>query len=186
MTDRDGSFPETPAGPFERPPRSFVDGDGQTIELVETDLAGEQRDAVVAMYERFDPADRAQGIPPIERDAIERWLDELICEHCLNVVARDGDRVIGHAMAVPDETGTPETIDAYELAIFVESAYQNVGIGTELTSALLGDAAAADVEYVWLTVERWNDPAVAVYREVGFEVVESTSFELEMAIRLTA
>ncbi|MFW6436041.1 MAG: N-acetyltransferase family protein [Halococcoides sp.] len=186
MTDRDGSFPETPAGPFERPPRSIVDADGHEIDLVRTDLAGPDRDALVAMYERFDPADRAQGIPPVECDAIDRWLDDLLCEHCLNVVARDGDRIVAHAMAVPDENGTPESIDAYELAIFVESAYQDVGIGTELTKTLLGDAAAADVEYVWLTVERWNEPAVAVYREIGFEVVESTSFELEMAIRLSA
>lgn len=184
MTDDDASFPETPAGPFERPPRSITDEEDRTIELSIADVDGADREAVIAMYERFDSADRAQGIPPVDREAIERWLDRLTCGDCLNVIATHENHVIGHAMAVPDEKSTPETIDAYELAIFVEKGYQGAGVGTELTHALLGEVAAAGVEYVWLTVERWNDPAVAVYQTAGFEVIDSSSFELEMAIRL--
>ncbi|MFB6162117.1 MAG: N-acetyltransferase family protein [Halococcoides sp.] len=186
MTDSADSFPDAIAGPFERPPRTFVDDTDRRIDIETADPdATDDRGPLVDMYQRFDPADRAQGIPPIEADAIERWLDRLTCGDCLNLVARDDDQVVGHSMAVPDEGGTPETIEAYELAIFVEKPYQGAGIGTALTEALLGEAAAAGVQYVWLTVERWNDPAVAVYRDIGFEVVESSSFELEMAIRLT-
>ena len=37
---------------------------------------------------------------------------------------------------------------------------------------------------MWLTVERWNDPAIALYRKVGFETTNTESFEIEMSIRL--
>jgi ribosomal protein S18 acetylase RimI-like enzyme len=37
---------------------------------------------------------------------------------------------------------------------------------------------------VWLTVERWNRPAVNLYEETGFETSDAESFELEMTVRL--
>jgi len=37
---------------------------------------------------------------------------------------------------------------------------------------------------VWLTVERWNRAAVALYEDVGFERSGTESFELEMSLRL--
>ncbi|PSP85886.1 hypothetical protein BRC83_01995 [Halobacteriales archaeon QS_1_68_17] len=57
-------------------------------------------------------------------------------------------------------------------------------IGTVLLEQLLGLAAETGVERVWLTVERWNEPAIALYEKVGFEVSDAQSFEMEMAIRL--
>ena len=42
----------------------------------------------------------------------------------------------------------------------------------------------AGVERIWLTVERWNAPAIALYRKMGFEASDTDSFELEMAARL--
>jgi len=35
-----------------------------------------------------------------------------------------------------------------------------------------------------LTVERWNNPAIALYERVGFESTGTESFEQEMAILL--
>ncbi len=37
---------------------------------------------------------------------------------------------------------------------------------------------------MWLTVERWNDPAISLYEKVGFEISSAESFEIEMAIRI--
>jgi ribosomal protein S18 acetylase RimI-like enzyme len=130
------------------------------------------------MYERFDPADRAQGIPPTGRDRIERWLGTLFDAEAINVLAWHGDEVAGHATLVPDDDG------AVELAIFVHQDYQRAGIGWQLIQHLLGEGAERGVERVWLTVERWNDAAIGRYREVGFERTGADRFETEMSLRL--
>jgi GNAT superfamily N-acetyltransferase len=169
-------FPDEPADEFPAPPRTVTDREGRDIDLR---TAGEDdREQLVEMYLDFDPADRAQGIPPIKEHAIDRWLDTILSEECINVVAtHDGDAA-GHATLVPDDRGE------YELAIFVLQAYQGAGIGTLLLETLLGQGQAEEIEKVWLTVERWNDPAIALYRKVGFETRNAESFEIEMAIRL--
>ncbi|MFC6731478.1 MULTISPECIES: GNAT family N-acetyltransferase [unclassified Haladaptatus] len=168
-------YPEEVAGPFEKPPRSVTDKDGREI-AVET-YDGEDVSDLVAMYTEFDPADRAQGIPPVREEGIREWLENIVPKG-YNVVARNEGDVIGHATLVPDGE------EAYELAIFVLHDYQGAGIGSALLTALLGEGAARGVEKVWLTVERWNAAAIGLYHKVGFETSGSESFELEMSIRL--
>ncbi|MFB6131341.1 MAG: N-acetyltransferase family protein [Salinigranum sp.] len=170
-------FPEETAGPFEPPPVAFTDAEGREIEVCAHEGNDETREALVEMYLAFDPADRAQGIPPSKEGRIREWLDAILGEGCLNVIAWHGDRAIGHATLVPDG-------DAYELAIFVLQDYQGAGIGTTLIRALLGHGEEEDVERVWLSVERWNHPAMALYKKIGFETCGDESFELEMALRL--
>lgn len=169
-------FPDETVGPFPEPPRTFEDGDGRSIHIERS--TSEDAPGLVEMYREFDPADRAQGIPPVKEEAIERWLDTVLAEDCVNVVARHDGATVGHATLVPDgDVG-------YELAIFVLSEYQGAGIGTELVETLLGLGQAEGIEKVWLTVERWNDPAIALYKKVGFETSDAERFELEMGIRL--
>ncbi|MBX0322801.1 GNAT family N-acetyltransferase [Halomicroarcula sp. F13] len=170
------TYPDEPAGEFPTPPRTVTDKEGRDVELVPADEA--DREAVVAMYVDFDPADRAQGIPPAKEAGIRDWLDTILDGDCVNVVARyDGD-VVGHATLVPDRHGE------HELAIFVLQSFQGAGIGTALVETLLGQGQHAGIEKVWLTVERWNDAAANLYRKVGFETSNAESFEIEMAIRL--
>ena len=154
----------------------FEDAEGRSIEVRRYDPA--DREALVKMYLAFDPADRAQGIPPGGRDRIGTWLDDVLAGECLNVVARHDGGVVAHATLVPADDGS------YELAVFVLQAYQGAGIGTRLLEALLGHAREAGVERVWLTVERWNRAAVSLYEGLGFETSNAESFELEMSIRL--
>ncbi|MFB6155111.1 MAG: N-acetyltransferase family protein [Haloferacaceae archaeon] len=168
-------YPEEPSGPFEDPPVEFTDADGREVVIREYEPG--DRDALVAMYGAFDPADRAQGIPPSDERRIAEWLDHILTEDCLNVVAWHGTEAAGHATLVPDG-------ESYELAIFVLQDYQRAGIGTRLLKALLGYGQRAGVEKVWLTVERWNRAAVSLYKKVGFETCDAESFELEMAIRI--
>jgi len=174
MSER--TYPDEPADPFPAPPLSFTDGDGReiTVETTDRDIF----ESLVEMYVAFDPADRAQGIPPVKEEAIREWLDTLLTEGSLNVVARHDDGPVGHAILVPDRG------DAYELAVFVLGAYQSAGIGTQLLQALLGYGQREGVDRVWLTVERWNEPAIALYEKLGFVTSDTESFELEMAIRL--
>jgi ribosomal protein S18 acetylase RimI-like enzyme len=170
-------YPDEVAGPFESPPFTFEDREGRDIEIRPHDGSDEEFEALVEMYTAFDPADRAQGIPPGQERRIRDWLDNILGEDCLNVVAWDGEDAAGHATLVPDG-------DASELAIFVLQAYQEAGIGTYLMEVLLGHGAENGVEKVWLTVERWNRAAVGLYKKMGFETSDSESFELEMTLRL--
>jgi GNAT superfamily N-acetyltransferase len=177
--NRDRNYPETVAGPFESPPFSFEDREGREIELRPYDGGDEEFEALVAMYVAFDPADRAQGIPPGDEKRIRTWLEGLVEKGSLNVIAWNDDTVAGHATLVPDE-------DTYELAIFVLQAYQESGIGTRLMRGLLGYGADNGVDRVWLSVERWNKPAVGLYEKLGFEISDSESFEMEMSARIAS
>lgn len=168
-------YPEEPAGPFDVPPMAFEDREGRDIEI--RVYEPEEFEALCEMYVSFDPADRAQGIPPAREERVRSWLD-VIVEGGQDVIAAEGERVVGHATLVPDgDEGT-------ELAIFVHQEYQGAGIGSRLIRALLGHGQREGAEKVWLTVERWNHPAVNLYEAVGFEASSVESFELEMTLRL--
>lgn len=178
-------YPDEPVGPFPSPPRSITDGEGRSVRIravgpgddaLDPDRAFEP---LVEMYVDFDPADRAQGLPPTGDRRVRDWVEELLETDAHNVVATVGSAVVGHAVLVPDE-------EVHELAIFVHHEYQEAGIGTALLRTLLGHAADRGIDRVWLTVERWNTPAVNLYEKVGFEVSSEEGFELEMAIRLDA
>lgn len=168
-------FPTSVMGPYEPPPREFTDKQGRTIEIHRFD--GEV-ESLIDMYVQFNPEDRAQGIPPSSEDRITSWIENLLREECINVVAWYGNEIVGHATLVPDQS------NGYELAIFVIRDYQESGIGTELIKALLGAGYEDNIKKVWLSVERWNDAAINLYRKVGFEPMDSGSFELEMAGRI--
>jgi len=177
MTE-DRRYPAATSGPFEEPPLSFADREGRTIEIRPYDGSAAAFEALVEMYTAFDPSDRAQGIPPGQESRVRTWLEGILAEDCLNVIAWDGETAAGHSTLVPDGD------DDYELAIFVLQDYQEAGIGTHLIESLLGYGATHGIHKVWLTVERWNHPAVSLYEKVGFETTGAESFELEMAIRL--
>lgn len=179
-------YPDEPAGTFERPPMTFTDAHGREIVIrvyEDENTTGESStpesefDALYGMYVAFDPADRAQGIPPASESAIEQWLENILASG-YDIVAFHGEVCVGHATLVPDGD------DAHELAIFVLDTHQQAGIGSRLMETLLGHAQRADVERVWLTVERWNDAAIALYRKFGFETCDTQSFEIEMSLRL--
>lgn len=170
-------YPDAVAGPFPVPPRTLTDRADRPIDVGILDPDDDRVPDLADMYEHFDPADRAQGIPPGTRGAIEEWL-EVVLASGPDVLAQHGDRVVGHATLVNGSAAE------YELAIFVDGPYQGQGIGTALVESLLGLAAERGIERVWLTVERWNVPAISVYERVGFQRCEAGSFELEMTIRL--
>lgn len=168
------TYPDDPVGGYPTPPREFTDEEGRAVTARRLTDTG----ALVALYLAFDPADRAQGVPPTGEDAIREWVDRITCEGSVNVVARHDGRTVGHATLVGD--------GEYELAIFVLHSYQGAGIGTELLRTTLGAACEADIERVWLSVERWNRPAIALYETVGFEHVDNPSFGMEMTLQLEA
>jgi len=78
----------TDVSEFPTPPHVFEDRDGREVGIREYDG---DREALVRMYEGFDPDDRAQGIPPVREDALESWLDVIL--DGVNAVAWDADGV---------------------------------------------------------------------------------------------
>ena len=174
-------YPDEAKSGFPTPPRSFADREDREIRIEAVDE--DALDAVAEMYVAFDPADRAQGIPPAGEDRVYDWLDAIF-DDGINVAAFHGDDVAGHATLVPDEAHGQPGEHAYELAIFVLQASQRAGIGRELLVTLLGHGAEMGVDRVWLTVERWNGAAISLYKRTGFETVSTESFDIEMAIRL--
>lgn len=170
-------YADEPVGKtFPRPPRECTDKEGRELELRR--VTDDDIEALVEMYLSFDSADRAQGIPPSSEQKIRDWLDIVLADQALNVVAWDDETAVGHTMLVADED------ESYELAIFVQQRYQNAGIGTELMRTTLGAAQQRGIERIWLSVERWNKPAITLYEKVGFEPMSTASFEIEMTIRL--
>ena len=140
-------------------PATIEDGSGRAIRFAPYEPAA--RESLVDMYATFDPTQRAQGIPPVRRDAVESWLDSVL--EGPSLLAWHEDRVVGHVLFVPDGDG------AHELAIFVHQGYQDAGVGTALLRRGLDHARAAGVTRVWLSVTWGNDRARAVYRRAGFE-----------------
>lgn len=174
MTPR---YPDEPVDEdFSPPPQTFRDHEGREIRLER--LEPEDMEPLVEMYLSFDSEDRAQGIPPSGEEPIREWLEAVASERSLNVVAWDDGTVVGHTMLVRDTDGS------CELAIFVRSGYRSAGIGTQLMRATLGAAQERGIARVWLSVERWNKHAIALYEKLGFFRVDSPSFEIEMTIRL--
>ncbi|WP_136687808.1 GNAT family N-acetyltransferase [Halorhabdus amylolytica] len=155
---------------LEPPPVAFVDEEGRTIRIERSEG---DRDALVTMYEDFAPEDRAQGLPPVGRERIEKWLETI--EEGIHVVAWHDDQAVGHAALLAGE-------DDHELMIFVHQDYQLAGIGSRLIRALLGAGRRDGAENVWLCVRPSNAIAISLYRSVGFEAVGSGETELEMSL----
>ncbi|MFC7157163.1 GNAT family N-acetyltransferase [Halomarina halobia] len=161
---------ETAAGDFPLPPFEFTDGDAREVLVApyEGGPGDDEFEALRSMYDGWPRDTQSQGLPPIARTRTEQWLRDVL--DGVNTVAWHGETAVGHAMLVPDPDAGGEE---YELAVFVRPRYQGAGVGTRLVEGLLAQGYRAGVRVVWLTVGSWNDPALRLYRRLGFE---TTSF----------
>jgi ribosomal protein S18 acetylase RimI-like enzyme len=120
------------------------------------------RAALESMYGDFEPKRGAQGLPPVEPAAINRWLGAVLGRGQHLVVEVDG-ALLGHLMLVPMDDGK------LELANFLHQSIRNRGIGTELSRMALLLARDAGASSVWLSVEPSNRAAVRSYQKAGFQ-----------------
>lgn len=136
-------------------------------------------DGLVEMYSSFGLRDRAQGLPPAGEHRLRSWLETLFDEGH-NVVAAGDGRIVGHVTYTPRDEPCPE------LAVFVQPAVHDRGIGTELCKHAIADAAEEGREALELHVERQNRAAITVYRGLGFEVVDRTgAVQMELSLNET-
>lgn len=159
------------------PPRCprFRGKDGTPL-LVRPYESGD-RNALVSMYADLDQYSRSMGLPPATVPKIDDWLERLL-SNGWNLIALDGDQVIGHVAVVPADATAPEFL------IFVHQAYQNDGVGTELIKQLVAYAADRDHSELTLEVSKGNKRAITVYENVGFDVTKRKLSELEMELEL--
>lgn len=133
---------------------------------------------IIEMYRAFSPKPASQGLPPEDPETCEKWVKDIL-EIGVNVLARRGEKIIGHAALIPDpkrKTG--------EFIIFVHQDYRNLGIGTELTKWTFERARERGFESIWLTVAMTNFTAIKLYRKLGFEYCEIDDCERTMVVEL--
>ncbi|MXV62713.1 GNAT family N-acetyltransferase [Natronorubrum sp. JWXQ-INN-674] len=157
------------------PPRCprFIDKRGEAV-LVEP-YSPSRFDGLVSMYVDYPERHRSMGIPPVTRERIGNWLERLL-DRGFNIVAVHGGRVIGHAAYSPCSSVEPQFV------VFVDPAFHDRGIGSELCRHVIAQAADAGHEALVLDVDAANERAVHVYHRMGFETVERSGDDLRMRL----
>jgi RimJ/RimL family protein N-acetyltransferase len=124
----------------------------------------DESSVLMQWYEGYRPLAESQGLPPREDLARRQWVQTLM-DRGQNLVAWIEDRPVAHACLLPD----PDRGDA-EFVIFVDLAYRNRGLGTELARLAVDRARAMGLKRIVLTVEPYNFRAIHLYQKVGFEI----------------
>lgn len=158
------------------PPRCprFVDATGAP--LLVRPYRPESYEGLLEMYDAVETL--TMGLPPLERAERERWLSRLASDGW-NLLATDGEEVVGHVAVTPTDAPDPE------LVIFVHPAYRGRGVGTELLSQTIAYAASNAHDELTLSVAADRDRVVSLYESVGFDVADERRLDLEMRLALT-
>ncbi|MGQ9637068.1 MAG: GNAT family N-acetyltransferase [Thermodesulfobacteriota bacterium] len=140
----------------------------------------EDYSCLLDMYLHFSPKPASQGLPPEDPEICQKWLKNLFSAG-INLLARRGDKVIGHAALILDPNGK-----SGEFIVFVDQNHRNLGIGTELTRLALKQSKQLGLESIWLTVPLTNFIAIKLYKKFGFKFVDADPYERVMKIRLNS
>ena len=102
------------------------------------------------------------GFPASEQWSERTWRDELLGEHRTILIAR-----AQHPVGVISINTTGELADLHR--IVVEPRSRRQGIGADLVRAGLDIARQLGVREMILDVGYHNEPAIALYQQLGFE-----------------
>jgi len=132
------------------------------------------------MYTHFLPKRAAQGLPPQDPRRLDAWLDDVLTRGLHLIAEAPGAGIIGHVMLVPLDEGS------VELANFVDQAWRDRGLGTDLNHAAIELAREHGWARVWLCVDPSNRAAIRSYHKAGFRPVPGAVWtpEIEMSIDL--
>ncbi|MEZ3145361.1 N-acetyltransferase family protein [Halobaculum sp. MBLA0143] len=162
---------EPPAGTSVDLPHTATDRTDR--EVVYRVYEPSDRAAVRALHDSFQAADRSQGVPPADDDALDEWLSSVLSGP--SVVAWHDGTAVGHLALVPDRSGE------HELGLFVAADYREAGVGTELLRSGLAHARETAVSSIWLSVARTNEDARRLFRRAGFVETTETAFTVYAA-----
>ena len=152
----------TPACP-PRCPR-FLDKRGEPLLFWPLDDVSVDVEALLDLYDCGAAAHSLSYPPYSTRRGLSSWLERVV-EEGWNVVATDGDRLVGHAVLTPAEAEEPE------FGVFVDPAYRGRGIAAELLRHCIAYGADAGYRGLVMAVERENRAMRAIATDHGFEVV---------------
>jgi GNAT superfamily N-acetyltransferase len=164
----------TPACPPRCPRFTDTGGKGLLAVRYRPDL----RDPLEGMYAGFTDEHRTMGLPPAGENRHEEWLTRLL-ERGTNLLVLDDDQVIGHGAYSPRWGPDPEMV------VFVHPDHHGRGIGSELSRQLVAHAAASGLGSLRLTVDANNEPALSVYRSLGFRINDRRGNDVEMVLPFT-
>ena len=136
------------------------------------------RSLIMDMYRVFSPKPASQGLPPADPETCEKWVTDIL-DIGINILARRGEEIIGHAALIPDGDRRKG-----EFIIFVHQDCRNLGVGTELTKRTFQRAMDLGFQSIWLTVAMNNFIAIRLYRKLGFDYCEMDDCERTMLIKL--
>lgn len=95
-----------------------------------------------------------------------KWFERSMKAGVLYLAARVDGRMVGGASIHPL---TDKRSHVAEFGIFIRDGYRNVGLGTELTRALIEIAKKHGFEILQLSVYATNDRAFQVYKKCGYK-----------------
>jgi signal peptidase I len=126
---------------------------------------------LMALYARLNP-DGEYALPPSERNANP---------NLTNYVAKSESEVLGlvRLMRHP-ETDFPH-IGHWLYSLTVKTRYRGMGVGAALTQRVIDQSRFEGVAELFLEVFEDNVPAIALYRNLGFEPATLPALEAERA-----
>jgi RimJ/RimL family protein N-acetyltransferase len=165
------------------PPRCprYIDESGTSL-LVRLFEPGD-RASLVEMYLGLPPSCRTMGLPPRGEGAVDAWLGDLESIGW-NLVALDGQKVVGHVGVGPAANPTPQ------LVVFVHQDYQGRRLGPELVKHAIAYAADDGFDGLQLSVAEGNQRAIRIYENIGFETLDydwpTLGLDRDMCLSLTS
>lgn len=116
----------------------------------------------------------------------ERVLSDPINSRALLAVVERAEQIIGWCRLFPLHDlpwGERDLLDV-ELGIGLLAAYHHRGIGTKLMQFSLDWAATTGVKHIWLTADKNNGPALALFERFGFSTDQTSANSMRMVLEL--
>jgi len=123
---------------------------------------GDDARAIAALESRVFPASE----DPFSVDRLRRMLRN---PRAMAMVVEDAGVVVGWSVALVRRNASWRSGRIYSVA--VDPAYAGRGIGRALVESLLAELAPLDVHRIYLEVRADNEPAIKLYRSLGFAPV---------------
>ncbi len=117
----------------------------------------EDREALLAMYQSFEPKAAAMGLPP--RKDLEKWIDSLA--GYVNFVLLVEGRLVGHG-ALCTERGSGE------VAVFIHQDCRGRGLGKPLLGEMIHEAHRLGLRKIWGIADLDNIPMLRLAHSLGF------------------
>ena len=124
------------------------------------------------MFSTLSTASLDNLVEPFTRERIEGWTNNIDYDKNLPILAlveeKEKARIIGSASL--SFYSTEANRHKTELGITIHDDYQNLGLGTIMTSHLLDIARKKGLKKVFLLVNTTNSRAIQVYGKCGFRI----------------